>query len=468
MEQHQNQNYIVHPEQYAGTVVKKPIIIDNTAQYQRHTMQNPNKNQQTQNIQNVPHGQNPHIALKNPKPHTLQNIPSAEDKRKTFTPTQIKQDQIIGNEIVEETYYIDPQSGQKITLNTKNTPKTNNQAYNTHQHHNNNQMNTYQPQQQPQLQATTNPNYNLNPTASVFSDIYSSVDPSQLNQKKEQKKEEQKSPIIEIPNTIQQGPHMQNNIPQDPKKSASLMTVNSLANIPYNAYPTAEFSKEPFYNIAGYGFNSYNGKVKKYNEDRIKCIVNYQINNNNIKVKPNISYFSIFDGHSGNKCSDFLKQNLHLYLFNSSFFPNEPLKAIRESFKKAEDTFRGIAYDSNMNVLKDKSGSCALVMLIINNVLYAINLGDSRALYSYDTGKYLYQITRDHKPNDDIERTRIENAGGKVFYANKVNRNGREIELKEENFGKGFSFPYRISPGKIAVSLFYNILGCKNYWRLLC
>ena len=43
MEQHQNQNYIVHPEQYAGTVVKKPIIIDNTAQYQRHTMQNPNK-----------------------------------------------------------------------------------------------------------------------------------------------------------------------------------------------------------------------------------------------------------------------------------------------------------------------------------------------------------------------------------------------------------------------------------------
>ena len=50
-----------------------------------------------------------------------------------------------------------------------------------------------------------------------------------------------------------------------------------------------------------------------------------------------------------------------------------------------------------------------------------------------------------------LKKKRIENAGGKVFYANKVKRNGKEIELKEENFGKGFSFPYRILPGKIAV-----------------
>ena len=28
----------------------------------------------------------------------------------------------------------------------------------------------------------------------------------------------------------------------------------------------------------------------------------------------------------------------------------------------------------------------------------------------------------------------------------------KEIELKEENFGKGFTFPYRIKPGGLAVS----------------
>ena len=149
----------------------------------------------------------------------------------------------------------------------------------------------------------------------------------------------------------------------------------------------------------------------------------------------------------------YLKENLHKYIFNSQLFPSDVTKAVRESFKKADDTFRSMVYDQQNNILKDKSGSCALVMLILNNYLYAVNLGDSRALYSYDTGKYLYQITRDHKPNDEIEKRRIEKAGGKVFYANTVTRNGKEITLKEEDFGKGFSFPYRISPGKIAVSL---------------
>ena len=107
-------------------------------------------------------------------------------------------------------------------------------------------------------------------------------------------------------------------------------------------------------------------------------------------------------------------------------------------------------------------------MRIINDVLFAINLGDSRALYSYDTGKYLYQITRDHKPNDEIEKKRIENAGGKVFYANFTIVNGQKVVLKEEQFGPGFTFPWRVLPGGLAVSFYILInLGRKNYWRLL-
>ena len=35
------------------------------------------------------------------------------------------------------------------------------------------------------------------------------------------------------------------------KKTASLMTVKSLANLPYNEYPRAEFSTKPFFNISG-------------------------------------------------------------------------------------------------------------------------------------------------------------------------------------------------------------------------
>ena len=236
---------------------------------------------------------------------------------------------------------------------------------------------------------------------------------------------------------------------------------SALSDIKYRAYPTAKHSIEALGIISGFGVNSYNGKVKNYNEDRIKVVASHICQSKkNPNIQHNVSYFAIFDGHGGNKCSEFLKHNFFEYLIGSPFFPDNPLNAIYEAFKKSESNFFKMAFDSKNKTLIDKSGSCALIMLIIDNLLFSINLGDSRALYSYDSGKYLLQITRDHKPNDEVEKNRIEKAGGSVYYANKIVRNGKEIELKEENFGKGFKFPYRIKPGGLAVSnsfLIYNI-----------
>ena len=472
-QQGNNKNQVIYPDQYGVPINPKPVAPNNPVNQIKYTLPyNPN-NPKTE-------------IIKTPHKFNIQN--TAYDNKKSGSLSSNVNNKIFTEESVDETYVIDPNTGKKIILQIKNHPKVHTHAY-TQQ---NNVMNlpqnkTYGITQQQGLKKSLNnniyqpqPKTNDDITASAYHDINASIDPSMASmQRNKQSNEiayqEQKSPIIEnynINTTILppygQGNQIQKDMAAlDPKKSASLLTVSSLAKIPYNQYPTAEFSKEPFFNIAGYGFNSYNGKVKKFNEDRIKTIVNYQLKKP-CPYKLNISYFSIFDGHSGNKCSDFLKENLDEYLFNSSFFPSDITKSIRESFKKAEDNFKAMAYDEKNNILLDKSGSCALVMLIINNYLYAINLGDSRALYSYDSGKYLFQITRDHKPNDEIEKRRIEKAGGKVFYANTITRNGKEIELKEEQFGKGFSFPYRILPGKIAVSLIYNYLGRKNYWRLLC
>ena len=274
------------------------------------------------------------------------------------------------------------------------------------------------------------------------------------------------SPILEnldINATALIDPHMNTQVNMEKNKlTASSLSVSILSDIPYQAYPEAKHSNESSENFAGFGVNSYNGKVKKKNEDRIKVVAHQIVQSRKDPNKKfNVSYFSIFDGHSGKKCSDFLKKRFFEFLMSSSFFPDEPLRAIKESFQKAESHFFKKAYDPINNILLDKSGSCALIMLIINNILYSINLGDSRALYSYDSGKCLLQITRDHKPNDEIEKKRIEKAGGKVYYANTITRNGKEIELKEEDFGEGFTFPYRISPGKIAVSRTIGDYYCK-------
>ncbi len=67
--------------------------------------------------------------------------------------------------------------------------------------------------------------------------------------------------------------------------------------------------------IKGYSVNTYHGMVKNYNEDRVSIIMN--ITKPNYKGKwPKCSYFAIFDGHGGNACSDFLKDNMHKYVLN--------------------------------------------------------------------------------------------------------------------------------------------------------
>ena len=63
----------------------------------------------------------------------------------------------------------------------------------------------------------------------------------------------------------------------------------------------------------------------------------------------------------------------------------------------------------------DKSGSCAIVVLLVENACYVANVGDSRALMSASGGQKLFVLSRDHRPNEDSERHRITEHGGKIY-----------------------------------------------------
>ena len=109
--------------------------------------------------------------------------------------------------------------------------------------------------------------------------------------------------------------------------------------------------------------------------------------------------------------------------------------------------------------LLDISGSCAVSALIMDEWCFVINLGDSRGLYSFDSGNKLYQITRVHKPNDIIEKERIEKAGGKVYKDDEVILQGEKIKIDEKNLPPGVVIPYRVIPGNLSVRKFYyNLL----------
>ena len=63
----------------------------------------------------------------------------------------------------------------------------------------------------------------------------------------------------------------------------------------------------------------------------------------------------------------------------------------------------------------DTSGSCGLIMVVVEDTCYISNIGDSRAVISRNGGKIRQAVTRDHKPSDELERTRVLNAGGRVY-----------------------------------------------------
>jgi protein phosphatase 2C family protein 2/3 len=46
----------------------------------------------------------------------------------------------------------------------------------------------------------------------------------------------------------------------------------------------------------------------------------------------------------------------------------------------------------------DRSGSCAIVIIFVDDVCYTANVGDSRAIMSCAGGKYLASLSYDHKP----------------------------------------------------------------------
>lgn len=62
-----------------------------------------------------------------------------------------------------------------------------------------------------------------------------------------------------------------------------------------------------------------------------------------------------------------------------------------------------------------RSGSCAIIVLIVGESAYIGNVGDSRAIMSIDGGKHIKLLSKDHKPEEDSEKTRIEENGGKVY-----------------------------------------------------
>ncbi|UJR22104.1 hypothetical protein I4U23_025169 [Adineta vaga] len=143
------------------------------------------------------------------------------------------------------------------------------------------------------------------------------------------------------------------------------------------------------------------------------------------------SYFGIFDGHAGFRTANKSAEKLHLRIvssLNSLVQDNANLKclstisssqldfnklemAIKDAYFKFDNEWREENRNANPD---DKSGSTAISCLIDAERIYFLNVGDSRAILVSTEGRILL-ATKDHKPNDQAERQRIQEAGGTVL-----------------------------------------------------
>jgi protein phosphatase 1B len=135
----------------------------------------------------------------------------------------------------------------------------------------------------------------------------------------------------------------------------------------------------------------------------------------------NWSFFGVFDGHGGDEISNYVSKELINSILNadkelfellssnneitSSFYENRLIQAITNGFYNIDDEICKLRINND-------PGSTVVACLITPTQIYLINLGDSRGFIV--SNNQIKISTQDHKPQNEIEKRRILDAGGQV------------------------------------------------------
>ena len=250
--------------------------------------------------------------------------------------------------------------------------------------------------------------------------------------------------------------------------------------------PTLEDVKivsKAFGPIKCFAVSTHKGTVRNYNEDRVSVLLNahQKLSSksiDNTKGPSNsFSLFSIFDGHGGNSCCNFLKDKLHSALFEEVNLGAMSQQVLTRVYRDLDTGYMNNAIENNLKF----SGSCALTLVVQHNAVSVINVGDSRAIMSKFNGKETVDLTEDHKPEVATEFLRVIENGGELYRISSNTKNGelRHYFARSANdvtminqFEKAnvqlIFGPWRIKPGGLSVSRSFGDIESKlpNYGGL--
>lgn len=128
----------------------------------------------------------------------------------------------------------------------------------------------------------------------------------------------------------------------------------------------------------------------------------------------NFALYAVFDGHGGKDTANLLVD----------LIPKNIVANLNSDATNVEDALK-IAFASTDKQILERAkregwsnGSTAVLSLIVDNVLYLANIGDSECVLAKkkDDGHESILLSFKHKPSDSSEKERIERAGGSVYF----------------------------------------------------
>ncbi|XP_059632608.1 probable protein phosphatase 2C 35 [Cornus florida] len=141
-----------------------------------------------------------------------------------------------------------------------------------------------------------------------------------------------------------------------------------------------------------------------------------------IQGNPSVHFFGVFDGHGefGAECSNFVKDRLVEILSNDPTLLDDPVRAYDSAFLATNNELHNSVIDDSM------SGTTAITVLVIGDMLYVANAGDSRAVIAIKDGNQIVaeDLSHDQTPYRKDECDRVKLCGARVLSVDQVE--GRE------------------------------------------
>lgn len=190
--------------------------------------------------------------------------------------------------------------------------------------------------------------------------------------------------------------------------------------------------------------------------------------------------FAVFDGHGGAEVAKFCAKHFGNELKKCQEYKDGKYEiALKKTFLLIDEILVSPDGQKQLKNFVDKesnesnAGCTANVVLIKDKKIYIANAGDSRSLL-YKNGK-VTRLSEDHKPDNEIEKQRISNAGGFIIDG-RVNGNLNlsraigDLEYKKNPKIKAEEQLISAMPDIKVIPLdedCYILMGCDGVWEIL-